>query len=473
MKNASAAKRRIMAAQRGARRVEPILWRPTQMPRRREGQQPEGSFAIPRSKLVANSIQDDDHRILLATPHKWFKAAMKDLTHSEDAKRAIALNTLRMLGGPESAHALMPEARFAVGECYLYGRGARADKHRAVHWFRSVRPGIWPRGLLETPGNAQAHAMFCLGEHYEVGGGGVLPDPHKALHWYAKAANKGHPRAALCAAEILCYARGENPRRPAFEQFGREQTRRIACAAGSVRVRRSVDRRGRGDSYLTYFSDAAEALSSKAGDAVDVFRRAAGFFDAVLNLTSPEPTSGATALSCSNDQNCPWVANYRALRCRALFGLAVLAQEGRLDDTGGPAMPKAVRLMTEALRTAGDHRGLACLLAGVPATASVHDSSRSGAASIPLFSLALCYHFGRGVPQDIPCALRIYSEFLLRAEASPEEAALGPANNEDADPSAGHIGWRILAQKLSTHCRVLRREQESAFIKAAVALEGC
>jgi|MDSY01.1.fsa_nt_gb hypothetical protein len=186
-------KQRIMAAQRGDRRVQAITWRPMKPTHTQQGNTEIESFAVSRIKVQPSefAIGDDAFPQVVAPPRKIFEAALKHLTDPEEQTRTIAFNTLRVLA-TEGSHAAMCEARYAVGECLFYGRGVQKDLHRAAQYFKTVRPVPWPSGLLETPGNAQANAQFILGDYFEY----HSSDTSKALVWYARAANQGHPLAA-------------------------------------------------------------------------------------------------------------------------------------------------------------------------------------------------------------------------------------------------------------------------------------
>ena len=236
-------------------------------------------------------------------------------------------------------------------------------------------------------------------------------------------------------------------------------------------------------------------------------------------------------------------------RCRAYLGLAMLAQEG-LGYPGPPSMSRAARLLTEALVTVHDARALALL--NVPRAPARQTSTSPAAPTLPripqastsrnhvapqptahepgdltpaeqgfsrlglggggnfaqgssvvVFNLALCYHFGRGVPQDMAVARRLYSEFLRRGgrdvtRDGPADGTSGrvpgyppdtrttglgltaaSAGGEGAagagdpyDPVANHKEWGDLAESLRAHCDGLATKQRHFIARAAAILEG-
>lgn len=148
-------------------------------------------------------------------------------------------------------------------------------------------------------------------------------------------------------------------------------------------------------------------------------------------------------------------------------------QEG-LGAPGPPSMPRAFRLLQEALRAVGDARALELLVpdataastAGAAQTARATSTStsisRSGSGStVVVFSLALCCHFGRGTAQDLAAARRLYAEFLRRGAAG-----------SCRDAVAGHGPWRGLCQQLKAHAEQLEDRQGACFSRAATLLEG-
>jgi hypothetical protein len=253
------------------------------------------------------------------------------------------------------------------------------------------------------------------------------------------------------------------PRGAAFPIFGEAQTQRIAGAAGSVRVRCFVDSRGRRDWKLRYFSNIPSLNESGCKGMAD-FERASRYFLNVLDLTSPAPTRAT--LPCNRDENLAWKKGFSSLRVRALFGLGWLSQEGR---TPGETvnMKRAVHFLKEALAAANDRRALACIDQSIDGGIPPLGARTSTCSTIPLFSLALSFHFGRGCAQDLNRASRLYREFLWRGDERRN------AEHLPTDVFAANAQWRRLTLKLSAHCRALLREQQGAIIRASVALGGC
>jgi hypothetical protein len=75
-------KAKVMAAQRGDRRVESISWRPTTLPT--EGNSNPDNFLLMRSKVMTGQAIVDDLFIAVAAPPKiLFEASLKDLSHHD------------------------------------------------------------------------------------------------------------------------------------------------------------------------------------------------------------------------------------------------------------------------------------------------------------------------------------------------------------------------------------------------------
>ena len=137
-------------------------------------------------------------------------------------------------------------------------------------------------------------------------------------------------------------------------------------------------------------------------------------------------------------------------------------------------MPRAFRYLIEALKAVNDTRALELLSyddatagrssrhLGYQTTAGSHHSEepQAGATNV-LFSVALCYHFGRGIAQDLSTAQRLYKEFLRRGI---EDASV--------DEVASHPPWRELCQQLKMHAEQLEERQGAYFSKAAALLES-
>jgi hypothetical protein len=105
---------KIMAAQRGDRRVEAVAWRPTCMPR--GGEPSAADFVLARSKLAARSqlIEDDTFVALAAPPKVLFDNAVEKLAHFDPLVREEGFNMLKALAS-EGSHALSCEARYFCG----------------------------------------------------------------------------------------------------------------------------------------------------------------------------------------------------------------------------------------------------------------------------------------------------------------------------------------------------------------------
>lgn len=100
-----------------------------------------------------NKNNKDYFLAVSSTPKKFFEAAIKDLSSSIRKEREIAFATIHVLAS-EGSHEYSSECKYFVGECCYYGRGIKKDPERAIRWFQSVLPNIWPQGLLPTPNNA-------------------------------------------------------------------------------------------------------------------------------------------------------------------------------------------------------------------------------------------------------------------------------------------------------------------------------
>jgi len=188
-------------------------------------------------------------------------------------------------------------------------------------------------------------------------------------------------------------------------------------------------------------------------------------------------------------------------RCRAYLGLAILDQEGLGKSAN---MPRAVKLLQSALDTVGDKHVLS-LLKSSPNMSSLGDSFQShepqqnhdnhhhrsnnnpqpgrtmmfpsltqedteqtrrkskfiAGSTIIVFNLALCYHFGRGLQQNLNIAILLYKEFKDRGEYK-----------GSCDPVATHRLWLNLVNELLKHCIVLLRSQQQHITKAAILLES-
>jgi hypothetical protein len=107
-------KAKTMAAQRGDRRVEPVVWRPTCMPR--AGEPTGGDFVLGKAKLAARSkmIEDDTFVALAAPPKVLFDVAVGRLAHHDPVVREEGFNMLTALAS-EGSHALSCEARYYCG----------------------------------------------------------------------------------------------------------------------------------------------------------------------------------------------------------------------------------------------------------------------------------------------------------------------------------------------------------------------
>ena len=118
----------------------------------------------------------------------------------------------------------------------------------------------------------------------------------------------------------------------------------------------------------------------------------------------------------------------------------------------------------------------------------------TGGTAAVLFSLGLCFHFGRGVPQDLTSARRMYALFLRRgdlaASAATSAAAssaarpdrrpggggggggLGGGGGGQVDREATHREWRQLAARLGRQCGAMADRQEALYARAVTLLEG-
>jgi TPR repeat protein len=70
-----------------------------------------------------------------------------------------------------------PDGQFALGTCYVLGKGVPKDMVQAVKWYRKAAE------------QNLAPAQVCLGTAYE-GGDGVLQDRVEAVKWFRKAAEQ-------------------------------------------------------------------------------------------------------------------------------------------------------------------------------------------------------------------------------------------------------------------------------------------
>lgn len=168
---------------------------------------------------IRQTKQKDNFVATAAPPRTLFDSAVKDLSSASGEARERAFATLHALA-TDGSHELTCEARYFVGECCLHGRGAPKDPTRAARWLQTVRPTPWPGGLRPSPPNALAQAQFLLGDLYEYG-----PTPSRALSWYGRAAERGHPLAALCLAEMLLMSGGAaaRPKGANYDFFGARQ----------------------------------------------------------------------------------------------------------------------------------------------------------------------------------------------------------------------------------------------------------
>ena len=109
-----AGKAKIMAAQRGSRLVEAVVWRPSCMPR--AGEPTGADFVLGKAKLVARSkmIEDDAFVALAAPPKVLFDSAGGKLAHYDGEVREEGFNVLTSLAS-EGSHALSFEARYYCG----------------------------------------------------------------------------------------------------------------------------------------------------------------------------------------------------------------------------------------------------------------------------------------------------------------------------------------------------------------------
>jgi len=133
-------------------------------------------------------------------------------------------------------------------------------------------------------------------------------------------------------------------------------------------------------------------------------------------------------------------------------------------------MTRAFRYLLEALKAVNDVRALELLSfddamagssrLGFQTTSGPHDRQQAGA-TVVLFSIALCYHFGRGTSQDLSTAQRLYSEFLRRG-----------VDDASVDEVAAHPPWRGLCHQLKMHAEQLEERQGAYFSKAAALLES-
>ena len=76
-----------------------------------------------------------------------------------------------------------PEAQYLLGECYIKGKGVKADPAEAVKWYRLAAD----QGLDE--------AQYNLGVAY-LEGSGVEKDRVEAAKWFRMAADQGMEDAA-------------------------------------------------------------------------------------------------------------------------------------------------------------------------------------------------------------------------------------------------------------------------------------
>ena len=96
-----------------------------------------------------------------------------------------------------------------------------------------------------------------------------------------------------------------------------------------------------------------------------------------------------------------------------------------------------------------------------------------------VFNLGLCYHFGRGVPQDLLVAAALYDEFLSRRPGPRRHAREGGAaeaeeegEEGEGDPVAGCRPWAELVEQLRMHCAMTSEKQGRFIATAAAILEG-
>ena len=192
-------------------------------------------------------------------------------------------------------------------------------------------------------------------------------------------------------------------------------------------------------------------------------------------------------------------ADWPGYRCRAFLGLAMLAQEG-LGTSGPPSMERAVGYLCRALCSAGDSEAMlivgaeyfssrefseavssasaatspfAPIFASSVGTQAQSSGGTNGggsksASTIVVFSLALCFHFGRGVAQGLHKGRQLYGAFLRRG-SSPSASVPG---SPDFDPVATHQHWRALVTTLQRHCDQISDKQQALMATAASLTEG-
>jgi hypothetical protein len=117
----------------------------------------------------------------------WPMAALggplEDLKAGNEAHKSGDTATARQFW-QKAGEAGNPIAQFNLGIVYHFGKGAKKNYGKALHWYR------------KSARQNHKTAQFNLGRMYE-NGLGVTRDRAEAVHWYRKASGQGHKSAEI------------------------------------------------------------------------------------------------------------------------------------------------------------------------------------------------------------------------------------------------------------------------------------